>query len=160
MGSLERLGESRAERVERDMRTFDARLELLKRTINQQGRAVQYLGETVEQMAAQMHRQDGRIEELESELSYRLLPFWRRGWIQMTLLVEQGGALWRRLREAGRADRFGVEEQPDPPGWVDGEKQQDAASLPSTGESADLSADEQYRQAELAKAEDGAFGPH
>jgi len=92
MGRLERIGESRAETVERDLTDLGSSLDLQRRKLNHQAQAMELMASTLTDYAAKHQRLTERVEELEAELRYRLLPCYQRWQIH-------GLALLARLRE-------------------------------------------------------------
>lgn len=93
MGSLERIGESRAAWMQRDLVDMGASLDLQRRKINHQAIAMETMAGAITQHAADHQRLTERVEELEAELSYRLLPFWSRWAIHARFAVSWVRAL-------------------------------------------------------------------
>lgn len=91
MGTLERIGESRAESMSRKLLEQDHRIDVHRDIVNRQGRTVQLLADAFEQHANEYQGQYenllGRVEELETELRFRLLPFWRRWFVTARWIV-------------------------------------------------------------------------
>lgn len=83
MGAGERVGELRAQSIEAELAQVGMRLDTQKRYINLQGKAIEELGGICAGMQGDGTSLAARVEELEVELSYRLLPVWRRAYIQV-----------------------------------------------------------------------------
>lgn len=89
MGQIERLGESRAAELSRDVMDQGRSLDLQRRKINHQAVAMETMAGAITQHAADYQKLNERVQELEAELRYRLLPLWKRGQIQALTLWER-----------------------------------------------------------------------
>lgn len=106
MGVEERVGLARGHSIEVELGELGHRLDTYKRYINLQGKAIEELGAICAAMQTDGKTLAARVEELEAELSYRLMPLWRRAAIQTRhtagasyALVLKAWARWQAIRQ-------------------------------------------------------------
>jgi uncharacterized coiled-coil protein SlyX len=91
MGADERVGDLRARALQETLNELTHRVEVQKRYINQQGRALEMLGEICSKMQADARKLADRFDDLQAELTYQLLPWYTRLYIW-------GCYQWQELR--------------------------------------------------------------